>query len=289
MASSYADISLINTTFGISHTFDDDVDGSGLIEALTITPTFGGTLTPLLDGGAARTGGDPAGTEVAISGTIKAAAAGTPSVSDTITSIQQVLHNGRFKIRFGNDNLELTDCVVQSFTYVPVVGASTSAVTFELTITSGAKYFTTTSTSSASTSISGATTSGTVTCTGFDSDAPVRPIITVTRDGASTVDTTFEFRIVNDGQTKTPEFRWVTAKMGADDVLVTDPFLEQTYVSTNNSGVAQVPTRVDGVVPHLHELLGSSAPQVEFTNTTGHSDFTVQVEWYTYRLFIHQQ
>jgi hypothetical protein len=286
MAATYADISLINTTFGTTHTFDNAVDGSGIVETLNITPTYTGELTGLKDGGSVRTGGDPAGTEVSISGVINTRSAA--KVSDTIKSIQQAIHNGRFKIKFGNDNLELTDCIVGGFTYTPLVGASTAAMAFELVIISGARYFTTTTTSSASLAVTSAT-SGTITCTGFDSDAPVRPIITVTRDGGSTVDTTFLFRVTNNGQTKTPEFRWVTAKMGSSDVIVTDPYLEQTYVKTNNSGVAQVPTRVDGLVPHMHTLSGASAPQVYFSNTTSHTDFTVKVEWYTYRLCIHLQ
>jgi hypothetical protein len=286
MPASYADITLTNTTFGTTHTFDADVDGSGIVETLSITPTYTGELTALKDGGSVRTGGDPSGTEVSMSGVIKTSSAA--KISDTITAIQQVVHNGRFKIKFGNDNLELTDCIIGGFTYTPLVGAQTSAMAFELTVISGARYLTTTTTSSASLSVTSAT-SGTITCTGFDSDAPVRPIITVTRDSGTTVDTTFLFRVTNNGQTKTPEFRWVTAKMGASDVIVTDPFLEQTYVKTNNSGVAQVPTRVDGLVPHLHTLSGASAPQVYFSNTTSHSNFTVKVEWYTYRLCIHLQ
>lgn len=286
MPATYADITLTNTTFGTTHTFDPDVDGSGIVETLSITPTYTGELTPLKDGGSVRTGGDPASTEVSMTGIIKSTS--SAKVSDTIKAIQQVVHNGRFKIKFGNDNLELTDCIVGGFTYTPIVGGGTDAMSFELSVISGAKYLVTTSTSSAQLAVTSAT-SGTVTCTGFDSDAPVRPIITVTRDGASTVDTSFLFRITNDGQTKTPEFRWVTAKMGASDVIVTDPFLEQTYVKTNNSGVAQVPTRVDGLVPHLHTLSGTGAPTVYFDNTTGHTDFTVKVEWYTYRLCIHLQ
>ena len=288
MAVTYADISLINTTFGTSHTFDADTTGAGVVETLRIGPTYNGSLTGLLDGGAIRTAGDPSSTEVAFSGTISGDGSSNKA-SDTIKKVQQVLHNGAFKIRFGQDNLELTDCVVGSFTYAPVIGGGTDVMAFEITVSSGAKYFTETSVSNATAAISGSTYTGSISCSGFDSDAPTRPIITVTRDGSSTVDTTFRFRIVNHNQTKTPEFRWVTAKMGADDVIVTDPFLEQTYVKTNNSGVAQVPTRVDGPIPHMHTLLGANVPQVQFSNETSHSDFTIKVEWYTYRLCFTKQ
>lgn len=288
MALTYADISLINTTFGISHTFDADTTGAGVVERLSINPAYSGTLSPMLDGGSIRTGGDPSQTRVSFSGTIMGDG-GSNKASDTIKSIQQVLHDGSFKVRFGNDNLELTDCVATGFTYAPMVGGGTDVMSFDISIASGAKYFTETAVSSASLAVSGSTTSGTINLTGFDSDAPTRPIITVTRDGAATVDTTFRFRVVNDGQTKTPEFRWVTPKMGSNDVIVTDPFLEQTYVKTNNSGVAQVPTRVDGPIFHCHTLLGSSVPQVKFWNETSHSDFTVKVEWYTYRLCFTKQ
>jgi hypothetical protein len=283
MAVTYADISLINTTFGTTHTFDADTVGAGVVETLSITPSYSGTLSPLMDGGSVRTGGDPSQTSVVFSGTITGDGASNKA-SDTIKVLQQVLHNGAFKIRFGLDNLELTDCIVSGFTYAPMIGGGTDVMSFEISVDSGAKYFTETTVPSASLAISSATISGTIDLTGFDSDAPTRPIITVTRDGASTVDTTFRFRVVNDGQTKTPEFRWVTAKMGISDVIVTDPFLEQTYIETNNSGVAQVPTRVDGPIPHCHTLLGSAVPQVKFWNETSDSDFTVKVEWYTYRL-----
>jgi len=288
MPATYADITLTNTTFGTTHTFDPDVDGSGIVETLSITPTYTGELTTLKDGGSVRTGGDPASTEVSMTGIIKSTS--SAKVSDTIKAIQQVVHNGRFKIKFGNDNLELTDCIVGGFTYTPIVGGGTDAMSFELSVISGAKYFTETGVSSAQLSVTGSTYSGTISLTGFDSDAPTRPIITVTRDGISgVVDTTFRFQVVNDGQTKTPEFRWVTAKMGVGDVIVTDPFLEQTYVKTNNSGVAQVPTRVDGLMFHCHTLLGTGVPQVKFWNETSNSYFTVKVEWYTYRLCIHLQ
>ncbi len=288
MATTYADISLINTTFGTTHTFDADTTGAGVVESLSIAPTYSGQLSNLLDGGSVRTGGDPAQTAVQFSGTITGDG-GSNKASDTIKKIQQVLHNGAFKLRFGQDDLELTDCVVAGFNYAPMIGGGTDVMSFDISIISGAKYFTETSVSSASLAVSGSTVSGTISLTGFDSDAPTRPIITVTRDGASTVDTTFRFQIVNHNQTKTPEFRWVTAKMGVDDVIVTDPFLEQTYVSTNNSGVAQVPTRVDGPIPHLHTLLGSNVPEVKFFNETSHSGFTVKVEWYTYRLCFTKQ
>ena len=288
MAVTYADIKLINTTFGTTHTFDADTTGAGVVESLTITPVYSGSLSPMLDGGSIRTGGDPQATEVSFSGTITGDG-GSNKASDTIKKIQQVLHNGTFKLRFGNDDLELTDCVVTSFVYAPVVGGGTDVMSFDISVSSGAKYFTETGVSSAQLSITGSTYSGTISLTGFDSDAPTRPIITVTRDGASTVDTTFRFQVVNDGQTKTPEFRWVTAKMGVSDVIVTDPFLEQTYVKTNNSGVAQVPTRVDGPMFHCHTLLGTGVPQVKFWNETSNSYFTVKVEWYTYRLCFTKQ
>jgi hypothetical protein len=284
----YANISLINTTFGTSHTFDADTVGAGVVESLTINPAFGGLLNPLLDGGAVRTGGDPLQTSVMFAGTISGDG-GSNKASATIKKIQQVLHNGAFKIRFGLDDLELTDCVVSGFSYQPLVGGGTDVFGFSISISSGAKYFTETTIPSASLAITGSTYSGAIALTGFDSDAPVRPIITVTRDSSSTLDTTFRFRIVNDGQTTTPEFRWVTAKMGVSDVIVSDPYLEQTYVKTNNSGVAQVPTRIDGVSPHCHTLLGSAVPQVQFVNDTSHSGFTVKVEWYTYRLCFTKQ
>ena len=288
MAVTYADISLINTTFGTTHTFDADTTGAGVVESLTINPSYSGQLTGMLDGGSVRTGGDPAQTSVQFSGTISGDGSSNKA-SDTIKKIQQVLHNGAFKLRFGQDNLELTDCVATSFTYAPVIGGGTDVMSFDISISSGAKYFTETSVSNASLTVSSATISGTISLTGFDSDAPTRPIITVTRNGSSTLSTTFRFQIVNHNQTKTPEFRWVTAKMGVNDVIVTDPFLEQTYVKTNNSGVAQVPTRVDGPIPHLHTLLGTDVPQVKFWNETSHSDFTVKVEWYTYRLCFTKQ
>ena len=59
MPATYADITLTNTTFGTTHTFDPDVDGSGIVETLSITPTYTGELTTLKDGGSVRTGGDP--------------------------------------------------------------------------------------------------------------------------------------------------------------------------------------------------------------------------------------
>ena len=282
MPASYADISLINTTFGTTHTFDADTDGAGIVETLRVKPSYGGRLTALKDGGSVRTGGDPSQTSVSISGSISSK--GAVKASDTITKIQQVLHNGAFKIRFGNDDLELTDCVVRGFTYAPVIGGGEGVMTFDLDVVSGARYFTTTTLSSATTSISGVTTSGIVTFTGFDSDAPTRPIITITRDGASTVETSFQFTLNNANQTKDPQFALIKAKLGVDDVLVVDPFLESVYIETNNSGNALVPKRMDGVVPHAHTLLGAAVPTLSFLNTTSHSDFTIKAEWYTYRL-----
>ena len=70
MAVTYADISLINTTFGTTHTFDADTTGAGVVESLTINPSYSGQLTGMLDGGSVRTGGDPAQTSVQFSGTI---------------------------------------------------------------------------------------------------------------------------------------------------------------------------------------------------------------------------
>jgi len=286
MAVTYADVTLINTTYGISHAFDEDTTGAGTVETLRINPSYSGSLEPLLDGGSVRYGGEPQATEVSLGGVITGDSSN--KASDTIKSIQQVLHDGALKIRFPNATSgkinELTDCIVSSFTYAPVQGGGTDVMSFDMSIVSGAKYFTETDLTSASQSTSGSTTQGSISLTGFESEVPTRPIITITRDGASTVDTSFRFRAVNHNQTTTPEFRIVTAKMGVDDVLVVDPFLEQVYIKTNNSGVAEVPTRVDGPVFHVHTLLGATVPQVQHQNTTGHTGFTIKVEWYTYRL-----
>tara|TARA_R110000803_G_scaffold29223_1_gene66892 strand:+ start:1774 stop:2640 length:867 start_codon:yes stop_codon:yes gene_type:complete len=283
MTTTYADISLINTTYNTTHTFDDDVAGAGLVESLSVSPNYGGGLTELMTGGSSRENGFPSSTSVSIAGVISGDG-GSNKASTTIKKIGQILHDGKLKIRFGQDDLELTDCVMDSFSYAPVAGGGSDIFTFSMSITSGAKYFTETSTATDSQSIAGSTYTGTITHSNFDSDAPTKPIITITRTGSSTIDTSFTFRAVNSGQTTTPEFRIVSARMGVNDVLTIDPFLETAYISTNNSGSALVPKRMDAPIFHLHKLSGTGAPQVQFQNTTSHSDFTVAVVTYKYRL-----
>ena len=279
----YANISLINTTYGLSHTFSDTVTGAGIVETVQIIPSYGGELTPLMGGGSSRYNGYPVSTEVIFGGVITGDG-GSNKASDTIKTIQQILHDGALKIRFGGDNLELADCVVSSFSYAPISGGGSDIFTFDMSIGSGSQYFTETTSSINSQSITGTDYTGTVNLTNFASDAPIKPIIKITRDGTSTVDTSFTFRANNDGQPTTPEFRIVSARLGVNDVLTIDPFLGQAYISTNNSGSALVPKRVDAPIFHLHQLSGSGSPSVTFQNTTSHSDFTVEVETYKYRL-----
>tara|TARA_R110002012_G_scaffold64498_1_gene169599 strand:- start:5016 stop:5882 length:867 start_codon:yes stop_codon:yes gene_type:complete len=288
MATTYADISLINTTYNLTHTFDDDTTGAGIVESLSVSPNYGGGLTELIDGGSTRENGYPTSTSVSIAGVISGDG-GSNKASDTIKKINQVLHDGKLKIRFGQDNLELTDCVMDSYQYSPIGGGGADIFNFSMSITSGAKYFTETTTATDSQSIAGSTYTGTITHSNFDSDAPTKPVITITRTGSSTIDTSFTFRAVNSGQTTTPEFRIVSARMGVNDVLTIDPFLETAYISTNNSGSALVPKRMDAPMFHLHKLSGSGAPQVIFQNTTSHSDFTVAVVTYKYRLCFTKQ
>ena len=283
----YADITLINTTYNITHTFDG-ATGNGIVEALAISPNFGGELEPLVEGGSVRYDGLPTSIGVNISGVISGDGSSNKA-SDTIRDIMKVFHDGKLKIRFGNDNLELTDCIVSNFSYEPVAGGGADIFDFALDIVSGAKYFVETTTATNNASITGTTYTANITHSNFDSDVPTKPIITITRTGATTVDTSFKFRVTNSGQTTTPEFRIVSARMGANDVLTIDPFLEQVYISTNNSGSALVPKRMDSAVFHLHKLSGSGDPVVSFENTTSHSDFTVAVVTYKYRLCVTKQ
>lgn len=288
MSSTFADISLINTTYNISHTFDDDVVGAGLIETMAVSPQYGGSLAELVEGGSARYDGKPKSISVTIGGVITGDGASNKA-SDTIKKIMQIFHDGKVKVRFGQDNLELTECIVGSFNYAPISGGGADIFEFDIAITSGAKYFVETTTAVNAESITGSDYTGTVTHTNFDSDVPTKPIISILRTGATTVDTSFIFRAVNSGQTTTPEFRIVSARMGVNDVLTIDPFLESVYISTNNSGSALVPKRVDSPVFHLHQLSGTGDPQVIFQNTTSHSDFTISVTTYKYRLCFTKQ
>ena len=111
MTTTYADISLINTTYNATHTFDDDVAGAGLVESLSVSPNYGGGLTELMTGGSSRENGFPSSTSVSIAGVISGDG-GSNKASTTIKKIGQILHDGKLKIRFGQDDLELTDCVI---------------------------------------------------------------------------------------------------------------------------------------------------------------------------------